>query len=820
MARKSMQLGLILFIFNLSVTAEIVESRPVGPGVMYYHEFRAAGPWHLYVLEIELTNQWTQLETVTSEDRVSGYEKTSSMAARKDHEGHQVIGAVNGDFYMSGGIPTNTQILQGEMLKRADYERAVFAASDSNEPLIGIYTYTGEIFCQNDSTAVLDGINESRGTDQIILYNRYYGNTTGTNQYGTEIMAQYISDPIANDTVYLKVTAMDSIHTDGHGNNTIPDSGLVLSGHGISADFLKDYVTVGDTLGVLLKFAGCEKRIKELVGGNPVIITNRSATVPGGSFSSDRHPRTAVGFSQDSTVLYMFVVDGRQTGFSVGMSLYELADYMLEWGVYNGINLDGGGSSAMVVRNEVKNSPSDAGGERSVANALMVVSTALTGELAHLRITPREVFLLKDTQKQFQVTGFDQYYNDVQVQTDQLVWTCDTSLGSITSEGLFTAGDDTCSGFVTVVLDSVMDSVRVYVTDIASIFIQPDPIILKVGEQQQLTAETRDYFGNVVDLDTDQYDWSVTADIGTISTSGLFTATAVGEGAIIAAYDTVSGSASVSVGASVTVILDSFDNVNNWSLTGLRVDLDSCSLTILGDQYVSDPTSSRLAYKLTTGGTSVLYMDCGLPISGTPNAVGIHVYGDGKGHWLRGEFQDKDSEKFLVDFTSSDPGIDWQNSWKYLEVLLEDAVPSWSNPAASLNYPITWTKIYLAEVDDNKKDSGVIYLDDFTAQFVETDIEVEKGEVNPSATSFQLQKHYPNPFNNSSRFKIKLYDKGDVTFIFYDINGKEVDRKIVCNQNPGTQIIKWAPKHLPSGIYLYTIHMKSTTVTSKCLLLK
>jgi exopolysaccharide biosynthesis protein len=93
-------------------------------------------------------------------------------------------------------------------------------------------------------------------------------------------------------------------------------------------------------------------------------------TLKGSKYDTDIHPRTAVGFSQDSTKLYFFTVDGRQPGYSVGMSLEELASYMLGWGVYQGVNLDGGGSTTMVVRNIVVNSPSDPEGERCLCFGL------------------------------------------------------------------------------------------------------------------------------------------------------------------------------------------------------------------------------------------------------------------------------------------------------------------------------------------------------------------------------------------------------------------------------------------------------------------
>ncbi|HID93946.1 MAG TPA: hypothetical protein EYP60_07605, partial [bacterium (Candidatus Stahlbacteria)] len=105
--------------------ADFIESNPVGPGVIYHHEFREAGPWHIHVLEIDLSVDWIHLETVKANDRLAGYERTSSMATRNDYEMHRVVGAINGDFYESGGIPVGAQVLDGILLKRPT-TRSVF----------------------------------------------------------------------------------------------------------------------------------------------------------------------------------------------------------------------------------------------------------------------------------------------------------------------------------------------------------------------------------------------------------------------------------------------------------------------------------------------------------------------------------------------------------------------------------------------------------------------------------------------------------------------------------------------------------------------
>jgi exopolysaccharide biosynthesis protein len=120
-------------------------------------------------------------------------------------------------------------------------------------------------------------------------------------------------------------------------------------------------------------------RICTLVGGWPRLVVDGQGiadsvdhiegTFP--RFSTTRHPRTGVGFSRDSSTLYLVTVDGRSESSS-GMSLAEFASLMQALGVAQGLNLDGGGSTTLVLRGHVVNHPSDSTGERKVGNALLV----------------------------------------------------------------------------------------------------------------------------------------------------------------------------------------------------------------------------------------------------------------------------------------------------------------------------------------------------------------------------------------------------------------------------------------------------------------
>jgi exopolysaccharide biosynthesis protein len=120
-------------------------------------------------------------------------------------------------------------------------------------------------------------------------------------------------------------------------------------------------------------------------GGRPVLVRD-SSVVPGidtvgqAGFATNRHPRTAVGIADRGRRLLLTVVDGRQAPYSDGMTLREMADLMRALGARDAINLDGGGSTALVYADpdsagafRVANRPSDPAGERAVGNALAIV---------------------------------------------------------------------------------------------------------------------------------------------------------------------------------------------------------------------------------------------------------------------------------------------------------------------------------------------------------------------------------------------------------------------------------------------------------------
>lgn len=168
--------------------------------------------------------------------------------------------------------------------------------------------------------------------------------------------------------------------------------------------------------------------------------------------NSTRASRTAIGIKADGTVV-MFMVDGRQAPYSVGMTMAEVAASMEDLGCVQAINLDGGGSSTFATQREgepesstagltLRCRPSD-GYERKVSNTIMVLSTAKpTGQFDHAVLTPNDEVYTPGSTVQFEATGIDAAGGKAEIPAGAS-WAVLSGNGRIDANGLYTAAD-TC----------------------------------------------------------------------------------------------------------------------------------------------------------------------------------------------------------------------------------------------------------------------------------------------------------------------------------------------------------------------------------------
>ena len=247
-----------------------VSSFELDDGVVYRFVRSGSQPWHVHLLEVDVSRCELGFQVVRSDD--DSRAAVTDLARRSDPD---VLAAINGDFFTPEGAPLGLEVTDGA--RRGAGTRPVFAWRPGELPWVG---------------------------------------------------------PVEVEEDRLRMGAWS------------------ISGDRPAFDV-------------------------QVVGGAPTLVENgRAVTLSpdrrAGSDTPQRNPRTAVGFDDRTLRLWLVVVDGRRTGVSEGMTLPELAGLFVSLGAGSAVNLDGGGSSVMVVRGSVVSRPSDLLGQRPVANALLV----------------------------------------------------------------------------------------------------------------------------------------------------------------------------------------------------------------------------------------------------------------------------------------------------------------------------------------------------------------------------------------------------------------------------------------------------------------
>lgn len=450
----------------------LVYPHQVGPGVVFSKYDLPDMPLKVSVMEMDLKNKYIDFETCLGGDKGVSQENPLSMATRNDRPGHEVVGATNGDFYfyqntLENGIPRSGQFRRDECVTNP-VGRACFVLSDDRRPFIDRVDFAGTITYAG-STVRLHTVNmqrlewEDTGGNQINLYTNSYGSSTEKCSGGSKVVIAPKSTPFKWYANSPETCVVEQVIADGEGVTAIPEGKAVLWAQGTCMSTLTS-MKVGDELTInlgvdLRNQPGLLKNFKEVMGGSDNIIMQNGQLVDAWD---ERHPRTCIGFNADSTKVYFVVIDGRSTS-STGVTLSEAAGVFLGLGAVNAINLDGGGSSCMVVNGEVVNTPSD-GSLRAVGNGCLLISNAPVDDaIGQLAFSPRSYNVSISAKIKPAVWGYNKYgvLKDKDVQG--VTFSCDEQLGHFTADGYFVASPTATAGNLYADYNGIKCSQRVVV---------------------------------------------------------------------------------------------------------------------------------------------------------------------------------------------------------------------------------------------------------------------------------------------------------------------------------------------------------------------
>ena len=355
-------------VFPFATDTNRVEA--IANGVTRRFVWSSTGPWSIHVLDVDLSKCYSAV-AVKGQQGAVGRTRTTELLRQID-SAHNVIGGVNADFFsLAGflGVPSGALISRGRVITGPGPQPVL--AIDSTGLLRALrLEATGSLQINGVSHAIRAW--NRAAPAGLALYDRSFGDRLDT--------ASSIIEVTLEGTAPARVVRVDTTAT---GADISRSGAVIVAGKSASPAIraaLLD-LRLGDTVRTSIGLGPIHPR--EAVGGRPMLARD-SAVVPeieteGQASFRARNPRTAAGIARNGTRLILVVVDGRQAPMSDGMTLRELADLMLALGSRDAINLDGGGSSALVYADpgskalRLANHPSDAAGERAVGDALGIV---------------------------------------------------------------------------------------------------------------------------------------------------------------------------------------------------------------------------------------------------------------------------------------------------------------------------------------------------------------------------------------------------------------------------------------------------------------
>lgn len=774
-------------------------------GLNSFHTYYRLPDWPLTVnaLTIDLNNPHLRFYSCHANDSTRGLERPSSVMLRKNGEGKNAFAAINGDFYtttgVDAGLTVNGQVTEGQLLRTPVSDRPLVLFDDQCSPFIDFVSFLGSATINGQST-VINGVNVERGTNQLILYNQYHGTHSKTNDYGTEVVVSLKEGRWAINKPLIGV--VKSV-VKAKGSNPIAKGEIILSGHGTAQQVL-DNLNAGDEISLSLELVLNDQPTKkaqfeEMIGGDRLIL--KDGIVQDNDWK-ELHPRTAIGYNKDKTKLVMVVVDGR-AAISSGFSTKQLAELIRLSGADLALNLDGGGSSAMVVRNKVRNTPAD-GNERRVANSLLVGSTsklavpaALELNAAALTLPFGKTFQVKATTVNADGDVLD-YLNVSGVQY-RLV----NNIGAIDQNGLFTANGDAPYGLIIGELNGMDDTIKVVVKPVVGLQFSQNKLVIDNRNQYTFKVYGLSHEGSKFAISNSLLNFSSDDEgVATVDEHGVLKPKQNGIANIKVRSKDGKFEDWCAVHVEVGVdkrLMDDFSDVNSWSVSSYMLDKVTLS-RVYSDKFKDDVL--KVDYVLTYNKrTSSITLSKDILVYGVPDSVTLEVAAS------------KQKNSFLF-------SLDHPSGSCYVPAFTCNLPASYNSPVnvamiSPESYPLMFKSIRLTLERDAALVAGTVYRGSFLLHALKSSYPTKSqatsvGDLDENEPFYV----YPNPAHGYVMVKPNQLSSGRLMFQLLDLSGRVVFSRSFESSADGFRVDL---SGLPQGVYLYQIHAHEKMMHGKIL---
>ena len=564
---------------GVEYTIDTLSMFPAGPGATFYElrMLRASdgkGRIDSWLLTVDTKNPYVTIEGVLGSGKIIGTERPSNMAIRSTTDTKIFYAGTNGDFFVTQGdvgLPVGLTVVNSEFAHTpsAATSRRVGGVSEDMKGLLATQLEFSFNLQTATETYPISHVNYKRGENELVLYNKHNAATTATNAYGTELLAELLPGEKweTSGSVKLKITDKQQ----NIGSMAIPADKVVLSGHGTMAAAL-DALNIGDevTVNMSLKFDGEEVDVAQCIGGDTYALIVNNGQVEQSNFWNEVHPRTAFGTSEDGTIQYFLVVDGRSVK-SAGCTTKVLGEIIHHYGAYKAVNWDGGGSSCLYVRNLGQMNNGSDGSERACGNGMFAVANVPEVDNTIASIAPyMPIYSLPRYGVALpKFLGYNKYGVMIDTDVQGVTLSCDPALGEILEDGRFLASGEN-GGTLRASLGDITTELEVRLIASAPIAIRLDSVLCDAAHPY--TVEVQGAVGNTtIDLLAAALTWtSLTPEIAAVDETGAITGIANGTTQVIGQLgefaDTILVHVEIPTGNEM--LWDDFRIADNWKLKG------------------------------------------------------------------------------------------------------------------------------------------------------------------------------------------------------------------------------------------------------------
>ena len=359
--------------FEWSIKSE--KTIEAAPGVAY-HKYQldtSRGVMTLHTVQLDPMSSYALMPVIANQ-QLNSTAQVSKLAGQVD-----AVAAINGGFFDTGKtrLPVGLVKIKRRIIFEQFLNRAVLGIDEGGQLHFDRFQLHSYLYIPGiDSSTPIHGYNRKRKNEELIVYTPEFGPTTGTNEWGVEIVLHRIS-PDRLDKSFIMLEPDRYIITAVNKQDTaIPEDGVVLSIHRPALEDLEwlDKVYLGMEVQLKSNVPRGWESYPYLLGGGPLLIQDgRNVLDPAaegfGSYFKGPNARTAVGRTAAGKNL-IIVVDKNGSGGATWGELTTLCQELFD--CTGAMGFDGGGSSTMFVGDDVVNQPSG-GAQRKVANILAVV---------------------------------------------------------------------------------------------------------------------------------------------------------------------------------------------------------------------------------------------------------------------------------------------------------------------------------------------------------------------------------------------------------------------------------------------------------------